>query len=78
MEQERTIGAAMTISAFVYYTGNVERISSQIIATEPGANIKIVPFTQDDFQTALRKVSKMHTAPIGENVRDAIKSIKGK
>ncbi len=35
-------------------------------------------FARTDFLDALKKVSKKRGIPIGENVRDAIDSIKGK
>ena len=35
-------------------------------------------FARTDLLDALKKVSKRHSIPIGENVRDAIDSIKGK
>ena len=35
-------------------------------------------FTRNDFQEALNKVSKKQNLPIGENIRDTIKAIKGK
>jgi len=34
-------------------------------------------FTKDDFEGALRKVSRKRNLPIGENIRDAVRSIKG-
>lgn len=35
-------------------------------------------FARTDFFNALKKVSKRRSVPIGENIRDAIDSIKGK
>jgi hypothetical protein len=35
------------------------------------------PFTKADFERDLRKVSKKRNLPIGENIRDAVRSIKG-
>ncbi len=35
-------------------------------------------YARTDFIQALKKVSQRRSVPIGENVRDAIKSIKGK
>lgn len=35
-------------------------------------------FTRNDFQEALTKVSKKHTLPFGENIRDTVRAIKGK
>ncbi len=35
-------------------------------------------FTRNHFQDALTKVSKKQSLPIGENIRDTIKAIRGK
>lgn len=35
-------------------------------------------FTKVDFERDLRKVSRRRNIPFGENIRDAIQSIKGK
>lgn len=35
-------------------------------------------FTQNDFEQAPKKGSRRQNIPIGENIRDAIRSIKGK
>jgi hypothetical protein len=34
-------------------------------------------FTQNDFERPLKKASRRQNIPIGENIRDAIRSIKG-
>lgn len=50
-------------------------VSSQSVRT-PAAGSRI--FTREDFEKGLRKVGRRRTMPVGENVRDAIESIKGK
>lgn len=35
-------------------------------------------FTKNDFEQALKKSSRRQNIPVGENIRDAIRSIKGK
>jgi len=73
-----TVGAAKVLRTSVTFTGNIEGVSSQIVVANPAANVAIAQFTQKDFQTALGKVSrKKGEAFFGENVRDAIKTIKG-
>ncbi len=59
MEKEAvTIGAAKVLRTSVSFTGNVEGVSSQIVIANPAANVAITQFTQDDFKTALLKVSQ--------------------
>ena len=58
MADERTIGTVKTMYTFVYSAGNIERISSQLAVTEPKASIEVAPFTQNDFEQALKKVSR--------------------
>ncbi len=35
-------------------------------------------YSREEFLDALKKVSRKRTLPIGENIRDAIRSIKGR
>ncbi len=36
------------------------------------------PYGRSDFQRDLRKVSRKHSIPLGENIRDTIRDIRGK
>lgn len=48
------------------------------IATTWGEEVEEEQFTKVVFEHDLRKVSRKRNIPIGENIRDAIRSIKGK
>ena len=56
-------------------TSTIEMGRPTVVAETPQVMPKCA---RTDFFQALKKVSQRRSVPIGENVRDAIKSIKGK